>query len=397
MGFVPFWEKDVIERETVMFIEKDGLRTGRLAFSPKRIISITDGFGNCYDVGRGFLLDGDNVIALRLVFYGDSISNAANSSWEMQKENPELTWREQAKRNIEAQFGAEVVLHNYSRSGYGSDWGREAVEEKFTGEEAHLVLLAFGMNDGSANVSQKHFADNLREIMSKIQKTVKNSDGKGVEFILISTPLPNPASTECYRNQPLYADAAQSLVKEGVAHLNMTSVWQWLLKKKEYCEISGNNLNHPNDFSYRFYGDGIGETFRILKKQNELRLSWTEFTEAPALENLALEGLPDNVRAAYIPVDIDGETVKTFAYIGFPKSKTPAPAMVLVHGGGGKHVLATKTQKRRFKSVAGEYRAAYPFVVLAHVVVGDILICEQENFRFFRARNFVFHIAHGHG
>ena len=415
MEFIPFWRKDIIERETVMFIERDGKRTGRLAFSPKRIISITDGMGNAYEVGKDFYLDGDEICALRnnckyvreewlanknvpdfieteserwgfksrmlmsppfmydmfyfvtyergdvrnmpkpvaqdiclpltyerlkkgklhLVFYGDSISNAANSSWEMKKPNPEPTWREQAKRNIEAQFNAEVTLHNYSRSGYGADWGRDAVEEKFAGEEAHLVLIAFGMNDGSANVPQKRFEENLKAIMEKIQATVKNSDGKGVEFILISTPLPNPYSTEVARLQPLYADVAQSLVKEGVAHIDMTAVWKWLMGKKRYCEISGNNINHPNDFSYRFYGDGIGETFRLLKKQNETRLSWSQYTNAPEVENIPLEGLPENVKAVYIPTEVEGETLKTFAYIGFPATQKLAPAMVLVHGGGG--------------------------------------------------------------
>ena len=419
MDFVPFWEKEIIERETVVFIERDGKRAGRLAFSPKRIISITDGAGNSYEVGRDFILDGDEVLALRntskyireewlfnqdvpddveteserykirscmlasptylydtfyfvtyergevrnmplpvpsdvhlpltherlkngklhLVLYGDSISNAANSSYNMQKPNAEPCWWEQAKQNIEALYGAEVVIHNYSRSGYGADWGNEAVEEKFTGEEAHLVLLAFGMNDGSANVSQSHFAQNLREIMAKIQATVQNSDGKGIEFILISTPLPNPASTECNRMQPQYADVAQSLVKVGVAHLNMTALWKWLIDRKEYCEISGNNLNHPNDFTYRFYGDGLGETFRILKKQSETRLSWSDYDKAPALEDIPLDGLPKHVRAAYIPVEIDGETSKIFAYVGFPNTANPAPAVVLVHGGGGEAYL----------------------------------------------------------
>lgn len=415
MEFIPFWRKEIIEREAVMFVEKDGKRTGRLAFSPKRILSVTDGDGNEYEVGRDFYLDGDEVVSLRnqhkyvreewlfnknvpdyieteserwgfkscmlmsppymydtfyfvtyergevrnmpepvaqdiclpltyerlkkgklhLAFYGDSISNAANSSWEMKKPNPELTWREQAKRNIEAQFQAEVVLHNYSRSGYGADWGREAVEEKFTGEETHLVLIAFGMNDGSANVPPKRFEENLKAIMEKIQATVKNSDGKGVEFILISTPLPNPDSTEVARLQPLYADVAQSLVKSGVVHINMTAVWQWLLTKKKYCEISGNNINHPNDFGYRFYGDGLGETFRLLKKQNEMRLNWSQYTDAPEVEEVSLDGLPENVRAVYLPIEADGVTTKTFAFVGVPKTENPAPALVLVHGGGG--------------------------------------------------------------
>ena len=40
---------------------------------------------------------------------------------------------------------------------------------------------------------------------------------------------------------------------EGVAIADMTSVWEEFLKRKQDWDITGNGVNHPNDFGHRVY------------------------------------------------------------------------------------------------------------------------------------------------
>ena len=38
---------------------------------------------------------------------------------------------------------------------------------------------------------------------------------------------------------------------------DMTSMWRDLLKRKKFADITGNGVNHPNDFGHRTYAQII--------------------------------------------------------------------------------------------------------------------------------------------
>ncbi len=67
---------------------------------------------------------------LRIALYGDSVCNAANSSWEIGFEGYKH-WMSAAAERSEKFYGAKIEVVNFSRSGYGIGWGLEAAEEKF--------------------------------------------------------------------------------------------------------------------------------------------------------------------------------------------------------------------------------------------------------------------------
>jgi hypothetical protein len=48
------------------------------------------------------------------------------------------------------------------------------------------------------------------------------------------------------------------MTKPGIALADMTSVHQELLRTKAYVDMTGNGLNHPNDFLTRWYAQVIG-------------------------------------------------------------------------------------------------------------------------------------------
>jgi hypothetical protein len=46
-----------------------------------------------------------------------------------------------------------------------------------------------------------------------------------------------------------------------VAVADVTSVWGELMKTKRFSDVSGNNVNHPNDFGHRVYAQVIVQLF----------------------------------------------------------------------------------------------------------------------------------------
>jgi len=82
-----------------------------------------------------------------------------------------------------------------------------------------------------------------------------------VEFILVATTVANPVSKDFSGNQAEYRNVIQTLTKTSVVMVDMTGVHQELLKYKKYIDMSGNNLNHPNDFLARWYAQEVGGLF----------------------------------------------------------------------------------------------------------------------------------------
>ena len=56
---------------------------------------------------------------------------------------------------------------------------------------------------------------------------------------------------------PQYRDALASLCGKGVALADVTSLWTDLLNRKRYYDVTGNGVNHTNDFGHRLYAQVI--------------------------------------------------------------------------------------------------------------------------------------------
>ena len=48
--------------------------------------------------------------------------------------------------------------------------------------------------------------------------------------------------------------------KAGVVVADMTTFHEALLAQKRYCDMTGNNVNHPNDFLARAYAQVLFQT-----------------------------------------------------------------------------------------------------------------------------------------
>jgi hypothetical protein len=54
-----------------------------------------------------------------------------------------------------------------------------------------------------------------------------------------------------------YRDQLASFVGPGVALADLTRVWEEQLKSKHDLDLTGNGLNHPNDYGHRLYAREI--------------------------------------------------------------------------------------------------------------------------------------------
>ena len=187
-------------------------------------------------------------------FFGDSITYGCNSSGMPEINVPPYApiW---PKMTVEAlqNRGCGVSYINRAVGGMDSAWGAEKCAELFAADEFDLFLIAFGMNDGVND----RFYDNTVKIMESAMKI--NPD---CEFLLVSTMLPHKLAAGFFKDQQYQQDILKKICGEygdKAELVPMTDVHKALLTKKRYFDMTGNNVNHPNDFLASVYAQSILE------------------------------------------------------------------------------------------------------------------------------------------
>lgn len=153
---------------------------------------------------------------------------------------------------LEQKYGARVTLENFSVAGKQSAWGAR-MASLVAGEKPDLMIVAFGMNDATAGVTSAAYARNLHKIVETVRQISPRT-----EFILVTTMTGNPDWDGA--NPALYKAYRQDILRmsgPGVAVADMTLLWQELLRRKTFDGLTGNGINHPNDFGFRLYAQVI--------------------------------------------------------------------------------------------------------------------------------------------
>jgi lysophospholipase L1-like esterase len=188
--------------------------------------------------------------ALSMVLLGDSISEGYNASGYVDAPPHQPPYGELVAASLRETYGSEVVFKNLAVAGRETLWGIEQVESLLA-EKPDLALIAFGMNDAGGKTAEE-YSENIRQIVEPLR-------AHGAEVILIATMTGNPEWTAFPDpNRFLeFRDCLAGLTGEGVAMADVTSVWTEIVRHKKYLDLSGNGLNHPNDFGHRLYAQVI--------------------------------------------------------------------------------------------------------------------------------------------
>ena len=188
---------------------------------------------------------------LRIVVIGDSISTGCNASgWAggapFQPAYPELV-----QQKLMKEYGSEVELTNLSVGGMSTDWAVTMVD-KIVEARPDLVIVAFGMNDASGRPAADYQAK-VKTVLDHVRRKLPD-----VEYILVATMIGNRDWVSLKQELfPEYSEALKKLAGPGIAVADVTSIWAEMLKHKRHYDITGNGVNHPNDFGHRVYAQVI--------------------------------------------------------------------------------------------------------------------------------------------
>lgn len=196
--------------------------------------------------------------------------------------------------------------------GTSTPWGITKVPDVIAAKP-DLVLLAFGMNDSSGRPAAE-YAANMSAMIQDIRKVAPET-----EFILVAGMLGN-ADWVALKQElfPAYRDALQELTGPGIVLADLTSLWTELLKRKPDSNLTGNGVNHPNDFGHRIYAQVL--TTLLLPRE----------TPAPAPAN-PIEVLLWPDEAPNGDQTFEKSTAKITVHIA---DKPSGAAMVICPGGG---------------------------------------------------------------
>lgn len=188
---------------------------------------------------------------LTLVTLGDSITAGANASGEFNAAPFQPAYPELVRRELSEHYHKPVTLVDLAVGGTDTAWGLTQVDQ-VVAAQPHLVVLAFGMNDSSGRPAAEYQA-NTEKIIAAIRAQLPDC-----EFILVASMLGNRDWIRLKHELfPQYRDALSELVEPGVALADLTTTWTAFLEQKQDWDITGNGVNHPNDFGHRVYAQTI--------------------------------------------------------------------------------------------------------------------------------------------
>ena len=115
------------------------------------------------------------------------------------------------------------------------------------------------MNDASSKMNPQTYNENIRAMMS-----CALAANPKAEFILVSTILTNPEWTGA-GDIPAYRAMLEELAEEETYRAVVADITQlhgFLLEAKKYSDITGNNVNHLNDYLSRWYAQYLLKLFQ---------------------------------------------------------------------------------------------------------------------------------------
>lgn len=209
-----------------------------------------------------------------IVVYGDSISHGDEATGFYLTNVPPYMplWSDMAASVLKQKYGENISVTNLSVGGWtssnGINGGYECyLQENVAGAKERvgslrpdLVVIGFGHNDG--DLAPNLLRANIRKIMDDIRSVSPDT-----EFIILGVMYPNPEvsagdvpSYRYYKRQAEYDAALSSLEQNGAAFMPIKVYEDYFYAHKRPQDLHANNINHPNDFLYRFYAQYFCQT-----------------------------------------------------------------------------------------------------------------------------------------
>jgi len=211
------------------------------SFEPKTIGNLGD-FKNA--IGK---------VPLSITFFGDSITVGANATSIYTAPN-QPGYAGLVMAYLNNAYPKMFESRNNAVGGWSSINAVSAVEYRVNDKKSNLVVVAFGMNDGGV-FKPDEYKTNMQTVISAIR-----AKQPGVPILLVSPLRANPSTfIQKPSNITGYLPVLRELAtdNEAVAVADMTSAWDMMMSRKNYLDVTGNGLNHPNDFGHRILAEVV--------------------------------------------------------------------------------------------------------------------------------------------
>lgn len=196
--------------------------------------------------------------SLTIALVGDSISEGYNATGFVKVPPFTQPWIEQFSNSLAARFGTRNVLRNCGVNGGGSSSAFRN-GERWLLPGTDLLIVAYGMND-FMSLAATQYIENIVHILEEMRKVSPET-----EFLLVtsmsgnpiwrgSAPGPDRVFAEALRDYVLCTDCS-------IALADVFSIWQETVRRKGFYSMTGNGVNHPNDFGHRLYASVLLDLF----------------------------------------------------------------------------------------------------------------------------------------
>lgn len=192
---------------------------------------------------------------ITILLNGDSISAASQVTKTLNIPPYQPGYGDMLIQSLKAHYGGPINFVNTSVGGKDTNWAVNNIDANINDHHPDLLIIAFGMNDGSK--TPEHFEERIRTMIRLVRE--KNPL---CEIILVATSLPNPILTDpkarFWGNQEFFLERLNAIAADphmggSIAVANITDMHRYLLSRKNFLDLTSNNVNHPNDFFYRCY------------------------------------------------------------------------------------------------------------------------------------------------
>lgn len=191
----------------------------------------------------------------RIEFFGDSITVGCNASGTIYGGNKPPyceSWPEMVVRYLQDKYHVDLEVSNTAIGGTTTRQGVDRFEKDVLSYAPDLLIIGYGMNDPGTSLEE--YKGMIGQMIERYRQKVDNGN-----VILISPMLPNVETNWCVL-QPQFEKVLEELIQENdfCALAPMTSLHREILKQgKRYRDMTGNNVNHPNDFIVRVYAQAV--------------------------------------------------------------------------------------------------------------------------------------------
>ncbi|MBO7147838.1 MAG: SGNH/GDSL hydrolase family protein [Lentisphaeria bacterium] len=188
--------------------------------------------------------------AVRVMLLGDSISEGFNATAYTGCEPFSPPYIEQTTRYLSDRFRAKIDLLNHAVEGTGCVFA-ESNARVWVKDRPDLLIIAYGMNDFSKMTGEEFIERNKNMIRSCRQLSPE------CEIVLLASMTGHPfwEPTKPGRDAEFAVAARDFVAASGrdIAIADVQKVWKKFLERKDFYDLSGNGVNHPNDYGHRIY------------------------------------------------------------------------------------------------------------------------------------------------